>query len=191
MHIFTDLDGTLYNTGDALNGDTVYHILTAELHAPLFDNAKAVLEDFTKQGHICIVLTARGLIDDEEVGITKSKLKDDGLIWCEGKECLIYGMIDHCSIKYSGIKHFYTNYYNKSVDKANSIFIDDDIRQVINVASNGIQSVLFTPEGVEINRKVLKEINRLNIKIAKSWLEFKEIVDASNLAKLPKSEEQD
>ena len=99
-------------------------------------------------------------------------------------------MIDHCSNKYSGIKFFYTN-RNKSVDKADSIFIDDDIKQVMNVASNGIQSILFAPEGVEIDKKVLKELNRLNIKIAKSWLEFKQIVDASNLAKLQKPEEQD
>ena len=105
MNIFTDLDGTLYDTDAALNGSTVYHILMAELRAPLFDNAKEVIKEFKEQDHIVMALTKRGLIDDEEVKITKQRFQIDGFIDYDEQRFDIYGMIFHEISKYSSIEY--------------------------------------------------------------------------------------
>jgi len=182
MIIFIDLDGTLYDTDAALNGSTVYHILMAELRAPLFDNAKEVIKEFKEQDHIVMALTKRGLIDDEEVKITKQRFQIDGFIDYDEQRFDIYGMISHEISKYSSIEDFYNNH--PEFDKEEAILIDDNVKDVVEAASHGVHSVLFAPDLEEIDKESKKLLNKYNVSIIKSWLEFKEIVKekASKLA---------
>lgn len=180
MLIFVDLDDTLYQTNVETCG-TVAEILIAELLAPMFDHAKETLEKFHKDGYECWVVTARGLISDEEIDNTKIRLRQDGLTH-KGKDSVFYGMVNPCRSKYSGIKNVYNNAYHKEVDTSDCVLIDNDPEAIFEAAENGVPVILFNPDDIEFDEETTRRMGNLPIKTAHSWQEIEKIVDEKDRA---------
>lgn len=174
MNILVDFDDTLYNT-HAENCGTVAELLLSYLNAPLFDGAKEVLQEFCKNGHKCFGITARGLICEDEIPVTKLRLRKDGL-FC-GKGSLITGVIAPNTNKYSGIEYLYENYYKQEVQPDDCVLIDDCLEAMMEAADNGVQCILFSPKMEELSASEQEILSKLKINVAHSWEEVKKLVD--------------
>lgn len=178
MNIFIDLDGTLYDTESVQKGKTLAHLLLAELNAPLFDNAKTAIEDFCKEGASCFIVTGRGCMDDEEVQITKRRLREDGfLIPVNIPQPLLTGAAFYARSKYKAISDIYRKFYDSDVDKSNTLLIDNDISQIIEAALGGIKTILFAKDCGYIGKETQELLDKLNVNIAYSWQGVQEIVN--------------
>lgn len=173
MNIFIDLDDTLYNTSSALQGSAVAFLLIAEATAPLFDYAKEAIDNFNKKGATCWAVTARGLISDEEVDISKQRLQHD---FCKkGEPQKILGIINNCETKMNAIKMVWNNYYNTEIKGNESILIENDFEQVIDAKQHGVHAILFSSEALDEESK--NACKKLQIPVAQSWKEVEKIVN--------------
>ncbi len=57
------------------------YLLEIERIAPVKPYAKLVIEKLKEDGHKLICITSRGVLDDEEIEITKKRLKEEGIIF--------------------------------------------------------------------------------------------------------------
>lgn len=175
MNIFIDLDDTLYNTSSVIQGNKTADVLLAELYAPVFENAKETIEDINARGHKCIAISARGIMDNEEVDISKRKLAADGFM--HAKDNLISACITYVARKFDGIEIFYKSYSKQDkIDTNNTILIDNDFSQIVSVATKGITTIFFMPNPDAIDQDSQTLINKLSIRIASSWIEIGQII---------------
>ncbi len=176
MNIFIDLDDTLYMTSSLIQGGTVAEILLAELHAPLFENAKATIEEFNKKGHTCCCVSARGILDSEEINISKCRMRSDGFMGND--KPLITACVSGAKEKLVGINFFYTNYFKqKEIDKKNTVLIDNDFDEIVSAARFGISAIFFAPYLDSIDAKTQSIMDELDVKVARSWLEVGQILN--------------
>lgn len=172
MNIFIDLDDTLYDTSSVLASNHVAMLLIAELKAPLFAGAKSALQNFYKSGATNWIVTARGLIDDEEIKITRQRLFRD---FSENGEVKTLRAFICCSAdKLYSMQFVYQNNFGTDLAPENSVLIEDDVEQVVNAKQVGVHSILFSPSETEADVK--NACAELQIPIAKSWTEIENIV---------------
>lgn len=180
MNIFIDLDGTLYDTKGVQKGNTLAHILIAEAKAPLFENSKSTIEGFCRKKANCFVVTSRGMLDDEEVQITKQRLKNDGFLNRDIDQSLFKGAVFYSERKIDAIRLLYEKFFNSEIDKDNTIFIDNDIAQIEDVAIYGVKTILFAKDIGYIDEETKSILGNINVNTAHSWKEIEEIVDKNS-----------
>ncbi len=174
MKIFIDFDNTLYDT-KADKCTNVGQLLLSYLNAPLFDNAKEVVEEICKNGHTCFGATARGSICEEELSVTKLRLRKDGFF--NGKESLISGVVPSCTNKYDAIKHVFGQCLNREVQPHDCILIDDCLEGMLDAADHQVFCILFAPNKKDFEKEELEVLNKNQITVAHSWQEIRHIVD--------------
>ena len=101
-----------------------YIVLKGERDAPVKAFAREVLQKLKSDGHKLIVITSRGCLKDEEIEITKSRVKEEGLEF----DKMYFSVTD----KYEVCKQ-------ENVD----VMIDDYIEVIDRVAENGIKALYY------------------------------------------------
>lgn len=177
MNIFIDLDGTLYDTKDVQKGNTLAHILIAEAKAPLFENSKSTIEGFCRKKANCFVVTSRGMLDDEEVQITKQRLKNDGFLNRDIDQSLFKGAVFYSERKIDAIRLIYEKLFNSEIGKDNTIFIDNDIAQIEDVAFCGVKTILFAKDIAGFKEETKNTLDELKVNIAYSWQDIEKIAN--------------
>ena len=187
MLIFTDLDGTLFDT-DINSSKNILMWIEEFSNAKPKKNAKKIIEDLHNDGHLIIALTSRG-VDLGEIGndihkITCASVKKNFASNISGIQSSVRYKY-HAIVNILNRFHFMENYKLES----DVILIDDDIEQITLGVLGGIKSILFNPpkdfnkdfllEFADEIEDVDKKIEN-NLKMAKNWDEVYKAIDDWN-----------
>ena len=132
------------------------YILKCENEAAIMDGALYVINKLQKMGHTFIGITARGLIESEEIDISKRRLKELGLDFE-----VFYSVEDKAAA---------------CIENHIDVMIEDHINNIIKISDAGIKCLYFTDlqyddvdiknvkqvyNWGEVYRELLKEIKHI------------------------------
>ena len=187
MLIFTDLDGTLFDT-DVSKQKYIVEWMEEFSNARLKENARETIERLYADGHQIMALTSRG-VDCAEYSDELQKISCASILKNFESSKAIMGLQSSVRYKYSAIVgilkkyHFKQNYELKK----DVVLVDDDIEQIGISVLGGVKSILFNPpsdfdkniflklanaEGIANADKIVEK----NLRVAKNWQDVGKII---------------
>jgi len=169
MIVFTDLDGTLFDSY-RIKKCCMADWLKVYTEAPIMPGAPEAIAKLNDMGCNCMAITARGQVFSPiEHAMTKSALKKyfkrghiKGLIWHVRNKCESI-MSEHDDIA-QDLRD------NSTIEDA--ILIDDDLKQVSAAAYGGIFTILFGRDDEELRKEYPS-----TLRVAMNWPEAVKIIE--------------
>ena len=186
MLIFTDLDGTLFDT-DVSKPKYIDEWIEEFSNARPKDNAREIIEGLHNDGHKIIALSSRGL-ECEEFSDELHKISSASII--KNFKKTIMGLLSSVEHKYNAIVNILENpeiakkleVYNSNTPyilQKDVVLVDDNEGEIAIGMMGGVKSILFNPPEDFDKNEILQYFDsktESRLRIAKDWNEVGELI---------------